>query len=615
MAAKESGKDGERGSSPASRGGAGTYIEGELGAFYLLSMLADIPAHGLPGAKIAKVRFQGTDLGYKLDDLIIYGVSATGDSLLEIQSKRDITFLPSDRVYCDVAAQIAKSQRTDVAEDRHFLGIATQRIDRRISGAYQDVLRWAAAAETAAEFFLRLNAKGVGSDNMRKFVATSRANLVAAGVEDNDDAIWRYLRRMLILAFDFESSTPLARTHGLMLAQQVLADEDAGRADGLWRVLVELSIATGTTGGVIDRDWLKQKAVEAGFKLVGDRNYAPARTRLADMARLTLETIGAKVAGVTLPRLSAVNALDEAFEASRYIEIRAAPGVGKSWALRNLAERTAHHAPILVLDPVTTPSGGWVAFADLLGIPGAAAAFLIDLAASGGAVLFIDSLDMFAEPGRQRTVVDLLRTAAKVPGFRVVVTVRTAIDSDSLQWLGDDVVTAFGSRATVEVTALSDDEVETLVEQAPELKALLDPKHPAAALARNLYRLSRLLKVPSATTVRTEAQLADRWWKSGDGALAADVRAAQRILATLADNALHGEITLTPHGDSSARSHLLVSLTLKEVRRDQLDFYHDVLRDWAWAITSLRIRHALEAMICRSLPPLGSRAGSSWPDG
>jgi hypothetical protein len=46
------GLDKERGSSPASRGGAGTYIEGELGAFYLLSMLADIPAHGLPSARI-----------------------------------------------------------------------------------------------------------------------------------------------------------------------------------------------------------------------------------------------------------------------------------------------------------------------------------------------------------------------------------------------------------------------------------------------------------------------------------------------------------------------------------------------------------------------------------
>lgn len=581
MAGKDLDKDVERGSSPASRGGAGTYIEGELGAFYLLSMLADIPAHGLPGARIAKVRFQGSDLGYKLDDLIIHGVSPFGDALLEIQSKRDITFLPGDRVYRDVTAQIAKSECTDVVEDRHFLGIATQRTDRRISGAYQDVLRWAAAAENAAEFFKRLNAKGVSSGDMRKFVATSRTNLVAAGMNDNDDAIWRILRRLLILEFDFESTAPLTRTHGLMLAQQVLADEDAGQPDGLWRVLVELSIATGTTGGALNRDTLKQRVVEAGFTLVGDRQYAPARKKLADMAELTLESIGTKVAGVTLPRLNTVSALDEAFEASRYVEIRAAPGVGKSWALRNLAERTARQSPVLVLDPMTTPSGGWVAFAALLGIQGTAAAFLTDLAASGGAVIFIDSLDMFEDPGSQRTVVDLLRTAAKVPGFRVVVTARAAIDSDTLRWPEDDVVAAFGSRATVEVTTLSEDEVETLVEQAPELKALLDAQHPAAALTRNLYRLSRLLKVPSATTVRTEAQLADLWWKSGDGAPAAEVRAAQRIIAELADHALRGEMTLPRKGDSNARLYLQESLTLKEVRRDQLDFYHDVLRDWA----------------------------------
>ena len=87
----------ERGSSPASRGGAGTYIEGELGAFYLLSMLADISAHGLPGAKIVKVGFQGTDFGYAPDALILDGASSSGPSLLDIQSKRDIIFAPRIR--------------------------------------------------------------------------------------------------------------------------------------------------------------------------------------------------------------------------------------------------------------------------------------------------------------------------------------------------------------------------------------------------------------------------------------------------------------------------------------------------------------------------------------
>lgn len=579
--AEEPKQDKERGSSPASRGGAGTYIEGELGAFYLLSMLADISAHGLPNARISKVRFQGTDLGYKLDDLIIHGISKSGDALLEIQSKRDITFSPGDAVYKDVANQIAKSQSTEVPEGRHYLGIATQRTSRKISGAYQDALRWAATAEDAEQFYQRLNSKGVGNDDMRAFVATSRANLVAGGVADTNEAVWNILRRMLILEFDFESSAPLARTYGLMLARQVLADEDVGYGDALWRTLVEISIATGSTGGVLDRDTLKRMVGDAGFRLAGDCNHGPARIKLAEMAQMALDSIGTKVAGVTLPRLKAAGALDDALEAGRYVEIRAAPGVGKSWVLRNSAERLARQSPVIVLDADRTPPGGWIALASLLGVPSTAAAFLTDLAASGGAVIFIDGIDMIDDTGRQRTIEDLLRAAAKIPGFQVVVTARAPVDSDVASWLNDDIVEAFGGAQDVPVDSLDDDEVAFLVQHAPELKALLDPGHPAAVIARNLYRLSRLLKVPSVTEVRTEAQLADRWWKSADGASSGDVRAAQRLLESLADNALRGGGAITITADSSARSHLLDALTLREVRPDQLDFYHDVLRDWA----------------------------------
>ena len=75
--------------------------------------------------------------------------------------------------------------------------------------------------------------------------------------------------------------------------------------------------------------------------------------------------------------------------------------------------------------------------------------------------------------------------------------------------------------------------------------------------------------------------MAGLWWKSADGAAAAEVRAAQRLLAALAASAMKREDGIEVTEDSSARSHLLGALTLKEVRRDRLDFYHDVLRDWA----------------------------------
>src|SRR5258706_256809 len=120
-------KDEEEGSSPVGRGGAGTYIEGELGAFYLLQMLAGSEARGLPDARIDRVQFQGESEGYALDDLIVHGVSDKGSSILEIQSKRTATFAPKDPIFKSICEQIARSAAAERPTDRHLLAAATQR--------------------------------------------------------------------------------------------------------------------------------------------------------------------------------------------------------------------------------------------------------------------------------------------------------------------------------------------------------------------------------------------------------------------------------------------------------------------------------------------------------
>lgn len=570
-------------SSPASRGAAGAYIEGEIGALYLLALLTGNRAPGLPDARVVNVRFQGVEQGFELDDLIIKGVGVAGDAILEIQSKRDITFSPGDTVYKDVALQIARSRVSSVPADRHHLGIATQRTSRKISGAYQDVLKWARSAATASEFFGRMAAKGAANQDMRDFVTTTRAHLIAGGVADEVEAIWQRLRRILIIEFDFEGSAPMARAYGLALGRQALAADETDRAEALWSRLVDLSVKTGTTGGEINGQAVKANIVAAGFHLVGERNYSPARARIHEMAQNTLAHIGRSVAGVTLPRLEAVAALDEASDTHRYIEVRGDTGVGKSWVLRHFAERVGRYAQIIVLDRDATPPGGWLVFANALSIPGTAVDFLTDLAASGGAVLFVDGIDMFDDSGRQRTISELMRAASAIPGFAVIATTRTAAGVDGEPWLADDILSALGGVHSIHVGALSDDEVAILIHQSPDLRILLDLNHPAASLARNLYRLSRLLKLPSATEIRTEAALARQWWSSADGATSTEVRAAQRILATLAIGALSGKTEIELIDDSPARSHLVGAQSLREVRRDWLGFYHDVLRDWAIA--------------------------------
>jgi hypothetical protein len=572
--------DTKTGSSPASRGGAGVYIEGELGAYYLLAMLAGTEARGMPGVQVNRVRFQGAELGYAMDDLIVDGTGSSGQSLLEIQSKRDISFSPQDQIFANVVAQIARSTLHDAPEDRHLLAVATQRLSKSICGPYQDVLMWARAAESSHEFFDRVAAKGVGSDPMRSFVTTFRAKLVTAGVANDDDVIWKFLRRFAILVFDFESTDSLARLHALALARQVLADEQVSRAESLWANLIEVSIAIGKVGGSINREELRAILSGRDFRFAGDRDYTTARTRLADMARMTLAAIGTTVGGVNLTRHGAVGNLNEALDEHRFIELNGGPGVGKSGVLKLIAERFSREGQLIVLDSISTPGGGWIALSQALSIPGSARAFFNDLAASGGNLIVIDGVEMFSEPSRQRTVNELLREAAAVSGFCVIVTARSS-DDPSSRWIADDVVDAFGGVHRVSVQELSDEEVGVLSENTPELRAILAPGHPAAQIARNLYRLSRLLKVPTSADVRTEAALASQWWSTADNATSGAVRAGQRIVADLTNANLAGTFALELREDSDARSHLTRSQTLNEVARDEFAFYHDVLRDWA----------------------------------
>src|SRR3546814_12429705 len=123
---------------------------------------------------------------------------------------------------------------------------------------------------------------------------------------------------------------------------------------------------------------------------------------------------------------------------------------------------------------------------------------------------------MMTNPVRQRTVNDLIREVSEIPGFSVVVTARPDFALDGESWLAEDALAALGVSQRVTVGELLESEVEILRERAPELRALLAADHPAAPIARNLYRLSRLLKVPNAAVIRTrsEARREGKGWVS-----------------------------------------------------------------------------------------------------
>jgi hypothetical protein len=549
-------------------------------------MLAEADPRGLPGVFAERVELQRAGEGHPLDDIIVRGVTNAGEpALLEVQVKRTITFAPADPVFKDVVGQLAQAfEKLDLSNDRHQFAVATARTSFKITGPYQDVLRWAREVGSASTFIERINRKNVANEDMRTLVATVRSHLTAAGCANDDQTVWQILRRFHILTFDYDAPGSQSAELAIERARHVLEPDDASRASAFWKALTEIAIRVAAAGGDLDRLRLRAELDQVdNFRLLGSRRHRASRETLSEAASLASRDLQRHIAGVTLARTAQLRAVREARDAGRYVEIRGGPGVGKSGLLGMLVQQMLTEARAIVLSPGRTIPGGWVAFKSALGVDASPQAFLADLASDGGAVLFVDSLDLFDDPGKRATVIDLVRSAAEVPGFQVIVTARTNFDRDEPNWLPPEAVRRLGRAPPVVVEELGPEEISELSAAAPALRALLADRHPARDVVRNLFRLSRMLEVQgSADDLRSEVDLLLRWWTTADGPPEGR-RERARLLADLADAALAGVDRIETRAATAAVEVLIARGSLRELSLDRFAFRHDVLRDWGVA--------------------------------
>jgi hypothetical protein len=569
---------------PASSGGAGTHFEAKVGASYLLSMLLEVDARGLPGCRIESVSLQRSQEGHPLDDIVVRGVHQAGSAAtLEIQAKRTLTFTASDTEFREVVKQIGAAASVEGFWGRsHQLGIAVARTTQSMEPSYQDVLSWARHLEGAKVFHERLNRTGTANPAMRNFVSVFRANLEAAGFDHDDEAVWKLLRRVQILVFDFES--PAAPTTELMRERAFRALEGGSSAEAakLWSHLVTMAESLGEVGGNRTRPELS--ADLHMFRVAGSRTNRRALATLFEETELAITGFDENVGGVSLLRQARVAEVQEAMEASRYVEIRGEAGVGKSGLLRRIADASSVQARPLVLSPNRVVGRGWMAVKALTGYDGDGHDLMNELSLSGIDALFIDNLDFYS-PEERVTVGDLVSFAARHPTMRVVVTARPEFGKVEPVWLPKDALIRLGAPVSLTLNELSVEEVEELRSSAPRLASLLSENHPARQIVRNLFRLARLVaRGDNEAWPATEAEMARNWWELADGKVDTQLRDRSRLLVKLARHAL----VSTELFDGSKESAEVIdalkrSGAIREYGRDQLAFGHDVLREWAFA--------------------------------
>ena len=111
-------------------------------------------------------------------------------------------------------------------------------------------------------------------------------------------------------------------------------------------------------------------------------------------------------------------------------------------------------------------------------------------------MICIDGLDRFRDEGQLKTVIDVLSSALTVQGVTVLFTARPGWQEQAALAFGEELLASLKTPRQLYVKGLDDAEAARLAAATPTLAPLLQPDHPAKALARNPFILRRLFSIP-----------------------------------------------------------------------------------------------------------------------
>lgn len=592
--------------SPRAGGPAGPQFEAKVAAHYALAVLAQTEAFGLPGAIVDRLEFQRRGLGHPLDDIIIKATTRTGEQCcLEVQAKRSMAFTEGDSNFAAVVAGIVEGRKKDAS--RRF-AIALERTSGPIESGVQEVLELSRHATDAQSFLTLLNTPGRGNEDMRRFIVALKKRL---GNHDcgTDEIVFEVLKSFSVLVFDYARPSSIAEHHDRTRAQQLAS---GANQTNLYEVLFGLLLRSDAIGGETNRGHLIAALREQGIEIGPSLNLAKARERIEELSRFALSDIKTTVSlqrlGRTHHRRQLEKLLDEAEPASRVVEITGPGGAGKSGLLKSVAEGRHMHSRVLVLAPDRTPPGGWPVLRSQFAIDATAEQFLQDLSCDGGGLICIDGLDRFRNEAQLKTVIDVLSSALTVQGVTVLFTARPGWEEQAALAFGEELVVSLKTPRQLYVEGLDDAEAADLASATPELAPLLQPDHPAKALARNPFILRRLLSSRLKTDrVLSEAELAWDWWSSGAhvvGGAAGDTQARRRVLLNVAQGMLDGQTLVSvATQDAAAVATLIADGVLVQISTDLVKFEHDLFGDWAIACTLSENLQRVKTLPLDELPP------------
>lgn len=579
-------------SSSLSTGGAGTFFERDVAAYWLAQLLLRATPPILIDTQVTELSFQTEHLGWKTDDLLITceGASAVRRKLAG-QVKRSFTVSASDEECCkailDFWQDFKKPAQFSAERDR--LVLIVQRGTDTLLGHFGRLLDCARAARDGDDFAHRLATPGFVSkkavhyaDEICQIVGGHEGS--AVGTAD----IWPFLKLLYLLSLDLDTATRQVEAHIHSLLAYTAAQHD-GRTVTVasWSALQRLAESSMKEARTFIRDDLPPDLKRA-HNLLGiaeDKILRTLKDHTAPILRKIHSTIGATF---HLPRRTLVQQVLDQVESAQVVIVSGAAGSGKSAIGKEVLARLAADHFTFAFRAEEFAKAHIDETLQAAQVPGNSGALAAVLAAQGRKIILIESMERLLERSTRDAFSDLIAQVSADADLRLLITCRDY----STEQVRESFLRQPGlTQAAVLAPPLEDSELDEIVAGLPQLARPLSHP-PLRRILRNPYFLDKALEVPwSAERPLPESEREFRleFWRDlvcvdrdGTAGLGRRREKALQEIAIRRARALSEYVPLGDLDPAVVTSLKADSLVISpDGQLSLIATAHDVLEDWA----------------------------------
>ena len=482
-------------SSSASTGGAGTFFEQHVGAYWLAQLLVRGIPPILHDCIVMEVSLQTSHIGWKTDDFLIIGESGSGGQRkLAGQVKRTFTVSAMDED-CSKTVQafwqdFRNADLFSSSSDR--LALVTLRGTNVLLEHFSGLLDCSRAARNGTEFEHRLATSGFLSGKAIHYCDQLR--LIVREVEGRDvtvDEIWAFLRVIHVLSLDLNSGTRQTEAAIRTLLAHATGEPNATNvAQASWDALLALVSNGMPLACVFRREDLPQYLRQRHTAL-GDTEQRALRA-LHSHSELILGGIRPTIGGdLHLRRNVLVQLVINELESSQVVLISGPAGCGKSNIANDVISILSadYFAFSFRAEEFAQPHFDATLQSSQISVNAATLGAI--LAGQDKKLLLIESVERLLEKSTRDAFTDLLTLAVKDKTLRIVLTSRD-YSTDLVRACFLDAANV--RHSVVSVPQLTDDELKEVAAAHPELNFPLG-NLALRRILRNPYILDKALSI------------------------------------------------------------------------------------------------------------------------